>query len=314
MKDTYSHNNYHNSSDTPVCSPHQVITYSAARHEEVTVSCQVDAVPPIVTFNWRFNSSGDVVEIADTHIASQGLRSSLSYVARTELDYGTLHCWGTNPLGRQRVPCKFRVVPAERPDPPKDCHLMNDTNDSLTIKCTPGYNGGLNQTFVAEVYDADTQHLLLNITDNVNPYFQLVGLEAGTSFVVKVYAINLKGASKKRMLEGYTDRDFTERRIAQVRHPPMSQMSQEIPFAQLLGIGLGVLGSLVLFVVVIVLLHRINNERRRHNVQKNSLQTSLSDCKDENPDVIPNSGKCDVIPNSGKCDVIPNSGKCDGHS
>ena len=271
------------------------MTYSAARHEEVTVSCKIDAVPPIVTFNWRFNSSGDVVEIADTHIASQGLKSSLSYVARTELDYGTLQCWGTNALGRQKQPCKFKVIPAERPEPPKNCHLLNDSTDSLTIKCSPGYDGGLPQIFIAEVYDVETEHLLLNITDSTNPYFQLVALEAGTSFVVNVYAVNSKGSSKKSVLEGYTDRDFTERRIAQVRHPPMSRVSKEIPFPQLLGIGLGLLGSLVLFIVVAVLLHRLRKEKRRPDFQKNSLQTSLSDCRDENPDVIPNSGKLNDI-------------------
>lgn len=265
--------------------------YSAARHEEVTVTCQIDAVPPMVTFSWRFNSSGDVVDIAESHIASQGLKSSLSYVARTELDYGTLQCWGTNPLGRQKEPCKFRVIPAERPDPPKNCNLMNDSTDSLTIKCTAGYNGGLPQMFVAEVYDVETEHLLLNITDAATPYFQLVGLEAGTSFVVNVYATNSKGPSKKRVLEGYTDRDFTERRIAQVRHPPMAKMSKEIPYAQFLGIGLGVLGSLVLFIVVAVLLLRWKKETARHKMHKNSLQTSLSDCREENPDVVPSSGE-----------------------
>lgn len=145
--------------------------------------------------------------------------------------------------------------------------------------------------FVAEVYDVETKHLLLNITDAATPFFQLVGLEAGTSFVVNVYAVNSKGPSKKRVIEGYSDKDFTERRIAQVRHPPMAKIPYEIPFAQLLGIGLGLLGSLVLFIVVSVLLLRLKREKRRSKIQKNSLQASLSDCRDENPDVIPNSGE-----------------------
>lgn len=257
----------------------------------MTVTCEIDAVPPMVTFHWRFNSSGDVVDIAESHIASQGLKSSLSYVARTELDYGTLQCWGSNPLGKQKSPCRFRVIPAERPDPPKHCSLLNDSTDSLIIRCQPGYSGGLTQMFIAEVYDADSEQLLLNITDAATPYFQLVGLEAGTSFVVNVYAINSKGASKKRVLEGYTDRDFTDKRIAQVRHHPMKNVPKEIPYAQLLGIGVGVLGSLVLFIVVSVLLLRWKKEKRQTKPPKNSFQTSLSDCRDDNPDIIPSSGK-----------------------
>ncbi|XP_047737504.1 uncharacterized protein LOC108666189 [Hyalella azteca] len=274
----------------PVCVPGQTVTYSAARHEEVTVTCEISAVPAVVTFHWRFNSSGDVVDIAESHIVSQGLKSSLSYVARTELDYGTLQCWGSNPLGRQKEPCRFRVIPAERPDPPKQCSLLNDSADSLIIRCQPGYSGGLSQMFIAEVYDADTKQLLLNITDAATPYFQLVGLEAGTSFSVNVYAINAKGASKKRVIEGYTDRDFTDKRIAQVRHHPMKNVPNEIPYAQLLGIGVGVLGSLVLFTVVAVLLLRWKKEKRQSKqLHKSSFQTSLSDCKDDNPDIIPSS-------------------------
>lgn len=144
--------------------------------------------------------------------------------------------------------------------------------------------------FIAEVYDVETEHLLLNITEAATPFFQLVGLEAGTSFVVNVYAANSKGPSKKRIIEGNSDRDFTEKRIAQVRHPPMTKSRYEIPFPQLLGIGLGLLGSLVLFVVVAVLLLRLNKERRQAKTQKNPLQASLSDCREENPDVIPGTG------------------------
>lgn len=30
----------------------------------------------------------------------------------TELDYGTLLCWGRNELGMQKAPCVFHVIPA----------------------------------------------------------------------------------------------------------------------------------------------------------------------------------------------------------
>jgi len=116
----------------------------------------------------------------------------------------------------------------------------------------------------------ETEHLLLNITDNANPYFQLVGLEAGTSFVVNVYAMNAKGVSKKRVLEGYTDRDFTERRIAQVRHPPMSQVPKEIPFAQLLS-RFGISESLVLFDLSNISPHQTTQESNEKNSQLHIL-------------------------------------------
>ncbi|KAG0421393.1 hypothetical protein HPB47_002711 [Ixodes persulcatus] len=42
---------------TPTCKPHQRVVYTAARAEEVDVSCEVDAYPSLVTFLWLFNSS-----------------------------------------------------------------------------------------------------------------------------------------------------------------------------------------------------------------------------------------------------------------
>lgn len=92
---------------------------------QVTVVCKLDAFPSNVSFRWRFNNSGEMVDISPEHIRTKDLESSLSYVARTELDYGTLLCWGTNSLGDQTEPCLFRVIPAELPKPPANCTVLN---------------------------------------------------------------------------------------------------------------------------------------------------------------------------------------------
>ena len=33
------------------------------------------------------------------------------------------------------------------PGPPEDCHVTRETNESLTVLCSPGWSGGLKQTF-----------------------------------------------------------------------------------------------------------------------------------------------------------------------
>jgi hypothetical protein len=44
--------------------------------------------------------------------------SVASYKPKTEMDYGTLLCWGDNELGRQAVPCVFHIIPAgKKPGP-----------------------------------------------------------------------------------------------------------------------------------------------------------------------------------------------------
>lgn len=284
---------YFYTSDAPVCAEKQVHTYGAARHEEVTVTCKLDAVPPVVSFGWRFNNSGDVVDIAESHVSTKGLESSLSYIARTELDYGTLLCWGTNDLGRQKKPCIFKVVPAGPPDMPINCTLINASSSNLHVFCYPGYDGGLGQNFVAEVYDIKSDQLRLNVTETSSPNFHLSGLEPGTEFRIIVYGLNSKGQSKKKVLRAYTLKDVAERRTAQVRPPP----EEDIPITPLLAVGVGVAGSLLLVIMVAVVILRLNKEKRKPRPKPATLQlqTPLSDTTKEpddmNPDVIPSSGK-----------------------
>ncbi len=52
---------------------------------------------------------------------------------RTELDYGSLLCWATNSVGRQRDPCVFHLVPAGAPDPVRNCSFGNQTTTSLQV-------------------------------------------------------------------------------------------------------------------------------------------------------------------------------------
>ncbi|XP_064119499.1 synaptogenesis protein syg-2-like [Macrobrachium nipponense] len=289
----------------PVCAEEQTHVYGAARHEEVSVTCRLDAVPPVVHFYWRFNSSGDVVDIAESHVASQGLESSLSYVARTELDYGTLLCWGSNSLGRQRKPCVYKVVPAGPPDPPDNCSLTNQTTEALRVKCMPGYDGGLDQRYIIETYESDTGRLLVNITETSTPDFTIRGLEPGASYHIYVYAANIKGISDKKYLQGYTLRDVAERRTAQVRPPPEEMVS----FTPILAVIVGVVVSLVLVALVAVLIVSLNKKKRPRNKNvAGPLQTSLADNRDlddKNPDLIPANGNGEP---EGKSPTTPEEG------
>ncbi|XP_037786540.1 nephrin-like [Penaeus monodon] len=279
----------------PVCAPGQTHVYGAARHEEVSVTCRLDAVPPAVQFFWKFNSSGEVVDIAESHVDSQDLQSSLSYVARTELDYGTLLCWGSNSLGRQKKPCIYKVIPAGHPDPPENCSLFNQTTEALRIRCFPGYDGGLQQRFIIEAFETETDRLLLNITEKSTPDFTLTGLEPGASYLLYIYAANEKGISDKRRMQGYTLRDVAERRTAQVRPPPEELMS----FTPIIAVVVGVLGSLVLVAITSVVVVSLKRKRRRPRNKTVALpiQTSLADSRDlddKNPDLIPANGNSET--------------------
>ena len=54
------------------------------------------------------------------HTSRHGQRSELRYTP-SDLDYGTLLCWATNPVGKQLRPCTYTVFPAGKPDTVAQC-------------------------------------------------------------------------------------------------------------------------------------------------------------------------------------------------
>ena len=230
---------------SPTCSPNQKTVYGARRNQTILIDCHLTAQPAVQQFYWRFNNSNDVIDVDERHsqsgkhlssdgklissdgklISSDGnaLRSplhehvsTLKYFVRTDLDYGTLSCWGKNRIGTQSHHCLFNIVPAEIPKSPENCSFSNSSNVSLTISCNPGYDGGLKQKFIAEIYDSDSMSLVLNLTESRKPTFELLDLEPDKSFIATVYAVNSEGVSEKKILRGNTDEDFAEKHIAQV--------------------------------------------------------------------------------------------------
>ncbi|XP_069178534.1 uncharacterized protein [Procambarus clarkii] len=146
-------------------------------------------------------------------------RYSLRYLARslrlsatphTELDYGTLLCWGSNAVGRQRQPCVFHVFPAGRPDPVHNCSAYNLTVSVVNVRCVAGFDGGLPQTFVLELYEPRSNRLLANVTNKV-PTFAVPGLASGVAFMGVIYSTNEKGRGEMVSLQVYTVKDMPER-------------------------------------------------------------------------------------------------------
>lgn len=65
-----------------------------------------------MTFIWKFNNTSETVDIAQSHVIQEKLRSTASYTPITERDYGSLLCWAKNSRGMQTEPCVFHVIPA----------------------------------------------------------------------------------------------------------------------------------------------------------------------------------------------------------
>ena len=188
--------------DEPQCRPGQQRIYGAARNEMVTVTCEVDSNPSASLFRWTFNNSVVKSKDVDFRTIEQGGKSVATYSPTNEQGYGTLLCWGRNELGPQVVPCVYHIVPAGKPDPPKNCNLKNKTQTTLHVTCHKGFDGGLPQEFTLEVFDGSTStddskpgRLIVNITRKLVPEFSVGSLEPGQTYFLNIYSSNNKGKS-----------------------------------------------------------------------------------------------------------------------
>ncbi|XP_066142952.1 uncharacterized protein side-VIII isoform X1 [Euwallacea fornicatus] len=202
----------------PVCRPGQHKIFGAAKQETVRIPCEVEANPPDVEFTWKFNNSADAYEISSEHIYTENTRSVAKFVPVTEQDYGTLLCWGRNEIGLQKEPCVFYITPAGKPDSLSNCSISNQTSDSIYIECSEGFDGGLPQTFVVEVYETQYKKMVGNSTSKV-PTFTVTGLESGMEFDIALFGVNKKGRSPVTHLAAYTLKG-AEKHTAQKPTPP----------------------------------------------------------------------------------------------
>lgn len=96
----------------PVCRPGQPKVYGVARGELAKIPCELEANPTDVQFLWKFNNSADIIDIPQNQVSVDRARSIVGYKPFTEMDYGTLLCWGSNEIGIQKEPCVYYVNPA----------------------------------------------------------------------------------------------------------------------------------------------------------------------------------------------------------
>nr|XP_027238788.1 uncharacterized protein LOC113829813 isoform X1 [Penaeus vannamei] len=294
----------------PICGSEQVLYHGAARYEKVNIPCHLDSHPRPHAYKWTFNNSGESVNIPETHIILEETHSTVSYTPTSELDYGTLLCWGTNSVGKQILPCVFHVFPAGPPDPVNNCTVYNLSMDVVNVRCVAGFDGGLAQTFVLEVYEPRTNVLLANMSSTI-PSFTVEDLPPGMSLTGVVYSSNAKGRGEMVTVKLYTLKDIAEKRTAAVKPPPATvKFAVRMRVGDIIAMAVGVAGGLVLVAVLVCALVRMRAARREGGggkreeagASEGSSQSSAGelagkdippppapprDFDEKNPDVIP---------------------------
>jgi len=177
---------------TPACAPGQQHVYEAAKLQTIIISCYANANPDdSLDFAWSFNNSANIMDIPKGEISISGFSSKISYTPRTELDFGTLMCWGSNTIGKG-TPCMFSILPIGPPDPPARCMSSNVTYSSFKISCD-GTSDNPNQLYSMEVKLATGESVV--VLQNSSMDFQVVGLVSGTTYKVTVRSQNKHGKS-----------------------------------------------------------------------------------------------------------------------
>nr|XP_016944652.1 neural cell adhesion molecule 1 [Drosophila suzukii] len=197
---------------TPICKhSDRVILIGASKDETVEVVCEIQADPPPRTFRWKFNNSGETLDVGSERFSVNGSRSILKYTPVTDQDYGTLSCWASNEVGTQQHPCLFQVVLAALPNAVSNCTVFNRTELSVDIQCVPGYDGGLPQIFVLEMFSTRTGITRFNLSNAEEALFSLENLDTLTSMMVqennslrlRIYSYNQKGRSSAYLLPDF---------------------------------------------------------------------------------------------------------------
>ncbi|XP_030763465.1 LOW QUALITY PROTEIN: nephrin-like [Sitophilus oryzae] len=287
----------------PICRTHQKRVYGIARHEESRILCEVESYPPPDRFSWSFNNSAEVMEVPQERYNStiHHFTSILTYTPVTELDYGTVMCWGNNLAGRQQEPCIFHIIAAGKPDPLYNCSIVNRTNDSLEVECTEGFDGGQPQYFLLEVYERKSGVLQANVSAKF-PLFIVSGLDPGKELKMAVYAANAKGRSEPVLLEGFT------LKVAEKQTVLSLGTRDQIEIAPVLGVLVGIVTAVLLVTVVILLALKIRRSRRnacralrprflpvkdKVTLPLRSESEDLFEKDDKNPDVVPSNKDSD---------------------
>uniref|UniRef100_T1J7V3 Ig-like domain-containing protein n=1 Tax=Strigamia maritima TaxID=126957 RepID=T1J7V3_STRMM len=274
----------------PVCRDGQKANYRTARHETVTLSCEVDAYPPQLTFRWAFNHTNNIVDERRALITTERLKSSLVYTPRIENDFGVLYCFASNEMGTQHKPCVFTLAAAGPPDPAYNCTITNETDTSMLIVCQFGYDGGLPQIFVCQVRDAETHQVVTKLNSS-QPSFYVTHLPSNSRFLISIYAANAKGRSEATIAAGNT---------AATTHD--ESFDVEAWFSTLFGAALGAVVILAFLGITLIVVVRIRSrchcnrknyeaERtdRSHIPLRRDLDAEMEDGEPKrSPDIIPN--------------------------
>ncbi|XP_054854866.1 nephrin [Eublepharis macularius] len=160
--------------------------------------CHAQGVP-LVEFSWSkkgvaLDLQNPRYTILTEHKAS--LHTSILTIANVSSvhDYGLFTCTASNAMGTDRL--DIQLLSISRPDPPTGLKVVAVAHNWLALEWTPGFDGGLEQSFRVRYHRPGTPSFLdVDVFPPQSPMFTLTGLHPNTPYNVSVNACNALGKS-----------------------------------------------------------------------------------------------------------------------
>ena len=70
----------------------------------------MEADPETLSFPWTLSNGRETTLLPREMSSDFGLASILVYTPRRDADFGELQCWALNDIGKQKEPCRFKIV------------------------------------------------------------------------------------------------------------------------------------------------------------------------------------------------------------
>ena len=213
--------------------------------------------------------------------------STVDYIPRTPLDYGSLLCWASNEVGAQSQPCVFHLSPARPPASVSLCSVSHEAMTSVRLRCESEDRGREAVTFLLELWrTGDQEDVIRNLT-SVTGDWSLDGLEPGQEYGLSVRTRNSAGLSPR-----YNTTFLTyESELAQSRvHIDSTEPGTGFVITPILGalIGVGVALSFVTVTILIVVCCKTKRTNRSEERSEYCLdKPHLEESEQLAPDVVP---------------------------
>ena len=204
--------------DVPVCKeevPSEVAV--AKKLSSMSIVCNMEAEPPLIDFWWTYQAADTnrkSWDIPANWYSQQQTKSQLTIASypttwnggqdNEDQNLGWLLCWGRNPAGTVKDPCRILLFPEGPPRRPQSCKWT--VNAFIVISCSPGFDGGSGTTYLMELWEPSNKQPIgkwshSKVEFNISSSLVFPDGERSPPVDAHIVAVNIHGKSDATVVQ-----------------------------------------------------------------------------------------------------------------